>query len=338
MHSNKTIGIDLWSGQARGAGPNQRTRIANVQVGARRELGELFIGAYDKFADACREVDEPGLAIVAIDEITGQAAGLVRLRARIGRHVTAVVGRHDVCDLFLAGRDELALRHLAVIVEPVTSFAPGAPCTYRILDLRTTTGFVDERGRALRGVVCDGAAVLRCAGYAVFVLPLGDPTDWPASGADAWACVPERIYLDERAPIARGSWAVVPHAQQTHITRVPGPRDPRAALVTNGDLAGTLELQGPTRRVVLQIGEAALRDGILLGRYDRCDAGGVDDDTLSRVHALLIRIGDTLVVIDTASTCGTARVDEEPARVLELGGDTELVLGRETRLRWRWLA
>jgi len=283
-------------------------------------------------------VAEPGLAIVAIDEVTGQAAGLVRLRARIGRHVTAIVGRHDRCDLFLAGRDDLALRHLAVIVDPVTSYASGAPCTYRILDLRTTTGFVDERGRALRGVRCDGAAVLRCVGYVVFALPLGDPTDWPASGADAWSCVPERIYLDELAPLARGSFAKVPPPRHSQITRVHGPRDPGAVLVTNGDLAGTLELHGPTRRVVLQVGHAALRDGILLGRYDRCDAGGADDESLSRVHALLIQLGDTLQVIDTASTFGTARVDEDAARVIEVRGDTELVLGHETRLRWRWLA
>jgi len=342
MHSKKTVNIELWGGQARGQGPNRPTCRASAQLRAPRGLGELFTGAYAKFVDACREVDEPGLAIVAIDEVTGRAAGLVRLRARIARHVTAIVGRHDACDLFLDVRDQLALRHLAVIVDPVRSWEPGAVCTYRILDLRTEDGFVDERGRGLRGVRCEGAAVLRCGGYALFMLPLGDPTDWPASAADAWACVPERIYFDEITHFSRGSSVHIPRApagrRWSRITSVRGPRDPSAGLVTNGDVVGTLELRGPRRCQTIQLGQAALRDGVLLGRYDRCDGRVTEDESLSRVHALLIQIDQTLLVIDTASTNGTSRLDGSAARVIEIGHGTELLFGTETCMRWRGLS
>ena len=46
----------------------------------------------------------------------------------------------------------------------------------------------------------------------------------------------------------------------------------------------------------------AIRDGILLGRYARCDGAGLlDDPSMSRVHALLLCIDDTVLVVDTAS-------------------------------------
>src|SRR5665647_1519914 len=110
----KTMCVDLWAGQVRGTRENTGTRIERVPVGVRKPgLRELFVGAYGSFADPCRAVDEPGLALVAVDEVTGRAMGLARVRARVDRHVTAIVGRHDACDLFLDAQEGLALRHLA---------------------------------------------------------------------------------------------------------------------------------------------------------------------------------------------------------------------------------
>ena len=80
---------------------------------------------------------------------------------------------------------------------------------------------------------------------------------------------------------------------------------------------------------------------MLLGRYARCDgAGGLADDaSLSRVHALLIQIDDSLLLIDTASSNGTWENGEKPrARVFVLDRNTELLLGKTTRARWRWAA
>ncbi len=366
----KTIGVDLWADQARGGKQNNATVVRSAQSESQslpraRGLRELFIGAYAKFAPRCREVEEPGLAIIAIEERTGRAAGLVRLCARVERHVAAIIGRHDECDLYLSSIGRLALRHLAVILDPVTSWRAGDKSVrFRILDLRTGDGFMDEDERALRGLRCEGPAFLRFAGHALFALPLGDPTDWPTSAEDAWACLPERVYFDEVDQFPQGSMprmaalrtsglapsnlastagslgSSINPRRHTVLTRTQGPRDTGVGLIDSGDLAGTLELIGPTFRETIRIGHEALRDGVLLGRYARCDgAGGLSDDvSLSRVHALLIQIDDAMLVVDTASTNGTWEGGEQPrSRVIALDGNTELLLGKTTRARWRWL-
>src|SRR5512138_898797 len=105
----KTVGVSLWDGQQRGVVPNAQTvyRPAVIPHEMRPGMRDLFLAAYPKFAPVCRSVDEPGLAILAIDERTGRPAGVAKLTARVGRPVAAIVGRHDHCDLFLAGNDTL---------------------------------------------------------------------------------------------------------------------------------------------------------------------------------------------------------------------------------------
>jgi len=315
-------------------------------------MRELFVGAYARFAPQCRAVDEPGVAIIAVDESTGHASGIVTLRARVARYVATIIGRHDRCDLFLHDRHELGLRQLAIVLDPVQSWSrDSAAVRYRVLDLRTQTGFADEHGRTLRGLRCEGTALLRCAGYALFLVPLGDPTDWPESAEDAWAMIPERVYFDELACSPRGSMPAMPasppamHAtRRSMIIRTQGPRETADSLVCADGTgagrdthAGTLELIGKHHRGTLTLGHDALGDGVLIGRYARCDGAGLlDDPSLSRVHMLLLQVEDALLAIDTASRNGTRLVGEADSRVIQLGGDTELGLGSRTRARWRW--
>ena len=185
--------------------------------------------------------------------------------------------------------------------------------------------------------------MLRCPGHALYVLPLGDLTDWPASGAEAWVHQPERVYFDELMHAALGTSTRIPRlpradAGRTHVTAIRGPRETSASLVTDGDLAGTLELAGPSSHETISVGHAALRDGVLIGRYSRCDSPCVDDHLVSRVHALLIHGGNQLLVVDTASSNGTARPGGEPERIHALDGETELQLGATTRAVWRWVS
>lgn len=340
----KTIGVDLWGDQQRGIAPNRATCIRSATELPRRTLPELFAGAYRFFVDRCRAVEEPGIAVIAVDERRGRAQGLLQLRARVERHVAGIVGRHDACDLFLTASDRLALRHLAFVLDPPSSFRPGGDIGYRVLDLRTTDGFQDEHGRPLRGMRCEGPAVLRCAGHALFVLPLGDPTDWPASPDDAWACLPERVYFDEMPCDPQGSLPRIPlqankRTRQSMIFRTHGPRETSESLVESGDIVGMLELTGKAEQGTIRIGRHELRDGVLLGRYPRCDGARlVDDPSLSRVHALLIQIGDSLLMIDTASRNGTRLVGADDTRVIHLDNDSELELGKSTRAVWRWLS
>ena len=39
---------------------------------------------------------------------------------------------------------------------------------------------------------------LACGNYALFFLVTGDPSAWPENAADAWACIPERVYVREQ--------------------------------------------------------------------------------------------------------------------------------------------
>ena len=345
MGPAKTIGIDLWAGQARGGVKNVATCYRPAPRGAgSKSMRQLFVGAYTKFAALCRDVDEPGLALLAVDEATGIPAGLVRLRARFGRHVAAIVGRHDQCDLYLSGHGTLALRHLAIVLDPVQSWRRNSTTVrYRVLDLRTSDGFTDEHGKEMRGLRAEGPAFMRCAGHAIFVLPIGDPTDWPESPADAWDMLPERVYFDEMRSSPDGSLTNMPLdcSRKSMIFRTHGPRDTGTGepLVDRGDLAGTLEVVGSTRNGRMTIGDRALRDGVLLGRYARCDgAEMLEDLSMSRVHMLLLHTEDALLAIDTCSRNGSHLPGQNYARVIAVSDDTEIHLGKQTRIRWRWTA
>lgn len=348
----KTIGIDLWDGQLR-AGGNAQTVMRPAAPLLRRGIRDLFIANYPRFAPVCRTVEEPGLAIIAVDDRTARAAGIVKVIARVGRTVAALAGRHDQCDLYLRGNEGLALRQFAVVLGPVQSWARGAAVQYRVMDLRTNDGMMDEDGRQLRGIRAEGPSILRCSGYTFFMLTLGDPTDFPESAKDAWDMLPERVYFDELENCAAGSAAKLrlprTDLRQSYIFRTAGPREtgvieqtrPKVASGVVGnerDLAGRLQIEGPNRKVVVDVGHDALRDGVLLGRYGRCDASeALDDPSLSRVHALLVCENDKLLLIDTASYNGTRIVGEHRARVIELDRDLELQIGKHTRVRWHWL-
>jgi len=335
----KTLITEYWAGQIRGGGCNGATRIAPVVRVVGPDLRTLFERAYPSFNDRCRAVDEPGVALVAVDERSGTAMGMACLRACVDRHVTAIIGRHDKCDLYVDGNDRLALRQLAVVLAPVRDWRAGtSTVSFRILDLRTAHGMIDEEGRMLRGLRSEGPAMVRCGGYAVYALPLGDSTDWPVSASDAWECMPERVYHDELARVPDASVVRELAAPRTQVVmRTAGPRDTGMHLVSGGDLAGRLVVRGASGHVAIEVGYQALREGVLLGRYERCNAFGVSDETsLSRVHALLLLVDDRLLAIDVASTNGTRIVDRPDARVIELVGETELELGSGTYVRWAW--
>ncbi len=306
-----------------------RDRAATIYRPAARQRADpyqLFLGTYDRFAPTCRDVEEPGVVVVAVDELTGALVGVCGLRACFGRPVTAVLGRHDRCDLRLWG-DDIALRHIAIVVEPVVSWAEGARACYRAIDLRTTGGTVDEIGRPLQSFRADGPAVLRAGGQVIFILPIGDPTDWPPSAKHAWEMLPQRIYLDECGGIART------HARTSLIFRQPEVRS--ADDLIAGELAGTLDVEQPGHSSIIAFGARALRDGVFLGRYERCELLGELDDSVSRVHALLVKVGDRLMLVDLASTHGLGPTGGGRARVAELVDGGSIWIARQTRLRWR---
>ena len=117
-------------------------------------------------------------------------------------------------------------------------------------------------------------------------------------------------------------------------------RHPRAAdarlLDPSESRRASLRILGPRTQVRLALGDRALDRGVLLGRYPRCAFSGVlGGDGISRVHALILRVGEGVFAFDTASTNGLYHdpAHEQDARVVALsdgerahfGGDDAMV-------------
>ena len=68
----------------------------------------------------------------------------------------------------------------------------------------------------------------------------------------------------------------------------------------------TLDLIGPQGERRLERSQQALTRGMLIGRYPRCEhsSGSVFSDNVSRVHAMIVREGDGVLVLDLRSTNG----------------------------------
>jgi hypothetical protein len=251
-----------------------------------------------------------------------------------------IVGRHNAAEVFLPSDPALSLRHLAVILHR-RGVGPGR---FRVLDLRTPTAFEDEQGRRLEALESEGPTMVRCASFALLFFPTGEPGEpWPEDPDAAWRRVPERVYLDSTSadperwahpggrvelpvaePIAAGS-------QTTTLVTFPGPVFLPPVLADVGPTRGEILVGSRSGRASLRLGSEAARQGVLLGRYERCDGAGLpclSSPVLSRVHLLIIEIGGTLWGIDTASRNGSwvgvqrvrqARLD--PGRLLTLAGD-----------------
>jgi pSer/pThr/pTyr-binding forkhead associated (FHA) protein len=243
------------------------------------------------------------------------------------------------------GTAALSLRHLAIILERPSNWND---LGYRVLDLRSTTGFEDGTGRVLRGLRCEGPSYIRCDNFALFFFRTSDTAHWPRSGKDAWAMLPESVYLEEMTRFAEGSKRYVgpisppkpvPAVRsQTLITRTVGP----VSLVRNlvhpeEEIVGTLVVSGPASELAFEVGSLALSQGILVGRYeDRCSASQLMDESVSRVHLLIVKNGNSVYAIDTGSSNGTYVGDEEIRRVAKLSPRGFVTIGmRGTHVRWK---
>ena len=311
---------------------NEETKPVHVEA-LRPSCEEAFIAHYAEIRDRCAALSgQDGLAIVAIDE-AGVAASAFLPRRPNGMEV-AVVGRHRNADFWL-GAASIALRHLLILMRG----GHGAERPrYHVLDLRTEAGMMDERGQALRSFEADGPVFFQVDRTSFLTLPTAAPFAWPDDPIAAWNAFPARTYNgtpfrhrrsdrmmdsfddDVRTNVGIGSGVV-------HVTRA----------LTTGSPVGSVEIQNGKGRLSLLVDKAALRAGVLLGRYDRCDSGGANLLALeqcSRVHALLIEVNGAVHIIDTASTHGVY-VQGRAVRVHRVSAGEDVVLGHHlASLRW----
>jgi hypothetical protein len=248
------------------------------------------------------------------------------------------VGRHTACDLTLECDDAVSLRHLVV---GIRSVAGGV--RLRLCDLGTGVGLRTEDGFACEALASEGAAFVSVGDYQIFLLPTGRlaPLPWSAPAVHAWAGIPERVYFDRRTTSRAGRYPtsvqLVPPPENRQITtQIVDPptrlRHKRPAPGTRGPRIGTVLLTASGLRERYDVHAADLERGLLIGRYERC-AFGAEDERLSRVHLLLLRDGDQIWAIDTASSNGTT-AGGAPLRQIRLGPSAELDLADAVTFRW----
>lgn len=283
-----------------------RTRLGDLRdPNGRPPLRSLFVLHYEWMRERFEKQDL-GVAMVAV-HMRGQLAEAAWVAARPDRAIAVIIGRHPRVDLALPD-EGISLRHLVAIVHPNRSWSP-SDVRVQLHDLRTESGFWGENDEQLSGVMAEGAVILWCGDYALFVLPTGDPSDWPSNAATAWSFLPERVYLSDRpavrsvAPPKRDSPTLRGRAH-TVVTML----RPLMSVAECGaghriDTLGTLNCSSSEGSVRLAISRAAAKRGLLLGSYERCDEHAVlGSAKISRVHLLLLLAEGVLYAIDTAST------------------------------------
>lgn len=330
--NEKTIVLDL-SALRRGFG---EVTDPVVDLGPTVSFEDAFVRNYQRLRASLSRRSAPGVAVFAA---TGSGVhGEAWIAASAGSGETPrplMVGRHGCADLFLPMDSALSLRHFLVLARR----SPEGRVRMRVVDLRSDAGLHGEDDERLSGVEADGPLLLRAAGLRFFLIPTPLPRFWSDDPHEAWRALPARCFVD--APVARTPTArpLLPapkplsdlSREVTMITMIAAPAFPTFQnLLDEGESTlGHLSLSSRFSKTTLSIGLTAARRGILIGRYERCDAGGLstlNDESVSRVHALILGDRDGLWLCDTASTNGSVRAGVRE-RIISLGEGTEIRLG-----------
>ncbi len=314
MAANRTRIVELRRGAERDDADNRRTGVVMAEDLPAPPFARLFAVAWEELRRLLCSFTVPGVVVVAVDTVHKKIAGTLCLAAKVDQANAAVVGRHGHCDLYLDGDPALSLRHLALVVAPLAAGASRPQVGFRIVDLRTRTAFLDERGRRLESVTAEGPTFVGVGSHALFIVVSGEDPVWPESAADAWKCIPERVYLDEleaepdrwrrrrhrhrhdhveeptdgAGNLAEGTGVHDPErgvadvvagggdpARITLVRTQPGPSRAQVSLLGDDDREiAQLVVSSRGKVQKIAVGERAASIGILLGRYERCDTHG----------------------------------------------------------------
>jgi hypothetical protein len=209
----------------------------------------------------------------------------------------------------------LSLRHLAVLVSPARD---RKPLRARVVDLRTASGFSDERGARIRACEAERPFFVRCGRYSILFAPVStsDDSGWPDEPEAMWA----RLGARDAATLAVSHPATLDDGLLYH----------------DEERLGELVISSEEGSGTMPVGRRAARSGILLGRSDRCDGDTLlANPHISRVHALIVELAGSLYAIDTASKNGVwGKQGEQRAQLLESG--TKFSLCGLAHIEWRF--
>jgi hypothetical protein len=169
-----------------------------------------------------------------------------------------------------------------------------------------------EDGRPNTAVIARGMLYAAVGEYSLLFVPTRGRKEspWPARAMEAWRGLPPRQFLDQ--PTSHATRPSSPrlrpdgHRLQTDISRTDPP----------WTLGGQPEPEDAWGVVRLQRGREEL--------------------SISRVHLLLVRVGEDVLAIDTASSFGTRR-DGERIQAAKLRAQDTLTLGGTLQVHWRRL-
>ena len=252
----------------------------------------------------------------------------------------AIIGRHTQCDVVLDAEPTVALRHLLVraVVQPDGAIG------VHILDLNTSLAFHVDDGGPCRSILAVGAIAVRLGPYAIIALPLEAGASPPALPKPTLSRAPSMQMAmlqggPYRAPAAKDGGVL----RSSHITMLPiaPPLEdlPVGARAVRRAGNGRVTLDGFGRTASVEVPEADLDLGVLIGRADKCvDAGlrNMLDISISRAHLLLVREAGLTYAFDLSSTRGTYAYGMRVRRVLLPDTGATLALAQPNGLRLHW--
>lgn len=316
---------------------NDRTRVHPVndlivRVGP-LPAREAFAVAYDRLNALARQVLGPAMLVAAVDHL-GRVVQAVSIPA--GRSLT--IGRHPRCGLRLPD-DIISLRHLVAHARTVEF---GAAPAVQLWDLNTSRPFLTEDGQPNAAVLAEGMLYASVGPYALLFIPSRGPSEplWPARADEAWRALPPREFLERHAPSA--DRLLRPRRLRRNGCEDYTPVHRVGPLMLLGqdegpeDAWGEVVLHARGMREFHRISSRRLEHGVLLGRYERCGIALNAVPLLSRVHLILVRMGDEVLAIDTGSTHGTWR-NHIRVETTTLSDPDSLILATQLHLHWHRL-
>jgi len=251
--------------------------------------------------------------------------------------VYMVLGRHTHCDMVLDAEPSVALRHLLVRAIVQADGSVGV----RILDLQASLAFHVDDGEACRSIYAVGPIAVRLGPYAIVALPL----DATASPAALPKPTLSRATSMELARQQGGPYRAAAAKQgavfrSSHITLLPIAPSLEDLPMSNARAGfGRLTLDGGGRMASIEVPEAELDSGILIGRALKCKDDGLRsmlDTSISRAHLLLLREDGLTSAFDLSSTRGTFAYGARVRRVLMPDTGATLSLAAPYGLRLLW--
>jgi hypothetical protein len=349
---------------------NESTRVMATQPPGHRSapqplpLRDIFRARLGDIRRLYLGTPQTGVMVCAVDAARGAVtAHATLLTPESGAPAHLTIGRHERCQ-FRVTDPALSLRHAQLVVRRL----PTGDVRVRLMDLRTGLGLLGEDGRPLESVSVEGHLFVGVGRYVLMVLQGGEDLAFSEDGGVVFDALPPRVFFDTREKVmpvsgrrvrlvgdgfgdVRGESTGVTFASGTRAgarargikdfhSRVSIHRPPeplRDGGILGGDQRGTLTVTTSQGQATVPVYDAQVRDGVLLGRYERCESSDLPlelPDTVSRVHALVLGQGDSLFVMDTASTFGVLTQADEEVPGLKLDGPGSFMLGPDTQVGW----